>query len=476
MYLSSLICTPLALCMLLSCTGQQVVVKINTDSVLNDISDHPVGINLDYLTDDDKYLQPQRPLVEALRAMGVKYLRYPGGNKSDFYFFSRPPYEKAEPTLARTGEHATGGRGEMLKDDYTAFRYDVLDFDEFIHICRQVGAEPVVVVAADEYLVKYPPGSTWSSREQLLQHAVEWVKYANIKKRYQVKYWMIGNESWHKENENSSAQIYAQDVVDFSRAMKAIDPSILIIPNGNNKEWWKTVLTIAADHIDALCVSNYPLSDCDKVSTDLLGSVSAAEAAIRQHAPPESRDSLRIIVAEYGPYSWCPGGEHTMLNTMENALVNLDITFRQLQHPSILFSCFWNTRWVNDGGGKWAGFNALDKNGQFTANGYSLMIAGKFLGDQMLLTTSSSDRLKAYSSLDSRQHRLYLYLINTSNELLAVRDQVSGNETKSVQRAWELSGAGSQDKQPVWRAIDGLTPRQELHIPPQSIWVIQYAL
>jgi alpha-L-arabinofuranosidase len=155
--------------------------------VLNDVSHHPVGINLDYFMDDDAYLNPKRRTADALKAMGVKYLRYPGGNKSDFYFFSKPPYEKAEPALARTGKGATGGRGKMLTNNYTEFKYDVLDFDEFIQMCREVGAEPVVVVAADEYLVDYPEGSTWSTKEQLLQHAVEWVRYANLKKKYNVK-------------------------------------------------------------------------------------------------------------------------------------------------------------------------------------------------------------------------------------------------------------------------------------------------
>jgi hypothetical protein len=100
-----------------------------------------------------------------------------GGNKSDFYYFSKPPYEKSEPTLARTGREAVGGRHKILKN-YSEFAVDVLDFDEFIAMCREVNAEPVICVAADEYLVDYPKGSTWATREELINHAVEWVRYA----------------------------------------------------------------------------------------------------------------------------------------------------------------------------------------------------------------------------------------------------------------------------------------------------------
>ncbi|MEX0987053.1 MAG: hypothetical protein WD052_06200, partial [Bacteroidales bacterium] len=87
---------------------QGTVIEIYPDSVISDFSAHPVGINLDYFTDDDNYLQPERSTTDAIKAMGVKYLRYPGGNKSDFYFFSVPPYERSVPTLARTGKGAVG--------------------------------------------------------------------------------------------------------------------------------------------------------------------------------------------------------------------------------------------------------------------------------------------------------------------------------------------------------------------------------
>ena len=317
-------------------SNSKVSINIYPDSTLSDVSHHPVGMNLDYFTDDDKYLKPKRSLVDALKAMGVKYLRYPGGNKSDFYFFSKPPYNRSEPTLARTGKDATGGRGRMLTNNFTEFKFDVLDFDEFIKVCREVGAEPVVVVAADEYLVNYPKGNTWSTKDQLLQHAVEWVKYSNIKKKYNVKYWMIGNESWHKENINSTPQIYARDVVDFSKAMKAVDPSISIIPNGNTDAFWKEVLTTAAGHIDLICNSNYPVFNYragyvtyrDTVQ-NLLGPVKTALNAVDKYATLEDRNKLKLIVAEYGPFDW-GSSKWNFINNMGHNLMNFEMTGYQL--------------------------------------------------------------------------------------------------------------------------------------------------
>lgn len=39
--------------------------------------------------------------------------------------------------------------------------------------------------------------------------------------------------------------------------MKAVDPSILVIPNGDSDEFFKTVINKAGNYIDRLCVSNY---------------------------------------------------------------------------------------------------------------------------------------------------------------------------------------------------------------------------
>ena len=46
--------------------------------------------------------------------MNVKFLRGPGGNKSDFYFFSRLPFEKSIPTLAHTGKEAVDTRFHII--------------------------------------------------------------------------------------------------------------------------------------------------------------------------------------------------------------------------------------------------------------------------------------------------------------------------------------------------------------------------
>ena len=107
--------------------------------------------------------------------------------------------------------------------------------DEFIRFCREIGAEPVIVVSvhferpAEEY-------------DSILQDAVNWVRYCNEPatgewgaKRaanghpepYNVKYWEIDNEMWEMGIER-----YEKCVRDFSTAMREVSPDIKIIVCG----------------------------------------------------------------------------------------------------------------------------------------------------------------------------------------------------------------------------------------------------
>ena len=87
-------------------------------------------------------------------------------------------------------------------------------------------------------------------------NAVEWVRYANIRKKYNVQYWEIGNENWH--NKTGTPEELSEIVVEFSQAMKAVDPNIKVGASGKSDTWWKDFLPRTAQHIDFLVVSEYP--------------------------------------------------------------------------------------------------------------------------------------------------------------------------------------------------------------------------
>ena len=459
---------------IMSCRQQKngIVIHVYPDSVLADVSHHPIGINVDYFMDDDNYLQPARRTADALKAMEVKYLRYPGGNKSDLYLFSVPPYDEARPTLARTGKGAVNY--DRIIKDHKEYKYDVLDFDEFIAMCREIGAEPIVTVAADEYLVDYPEECTWTDRAGLIRNAVEWVRYANIKKKYNVKYWMVGNECWHKNNKNSTAEVYARDVVDFSRAMKEIDPSIYIIPNGNSIEFCETVLKIAGDYIDYFCISNYPIYGYGAgyvtyrdTLQDLMHPVNRALTAM---ANTGYTNKLKLIIAEYGPFDWAY--KWPMINDMGHALYNFEMTGQQLLAPEIEFSCYWNTRWIENDTLENSVYDALDKSGNFNPVGYTLMIWGNFLGEQMVKTTSTL-HLRSFASYTPGKKQLFVCLMNMVEEPQVVSLDLFGYQIETVEQAWEFTGNGPDDVDPVWKEIGEIGNQPDLELKGTSITVLE---
>ncbi len=472
-----LIFAPICSAKLYSQAGETIT--IYTDSIVSDVARHPVGINLDFFMDGDLDLKRSRHITEALKSMGVKYLRYPGGDKSDLNLFSVPPYDRSRPRLARTGKGAVDDYVDILKD-YKDFKYDVLDFDEFMAMCRTLDAEPVIVVPADSYLKKYPHGCTWTGRDALIKNATEWVRYANIKKKYGIKYWMIGNECWHPNNENSTADIYANDVVDFSKAMKAVDPTIFIIPNGNTIDYFKTVLKIAGDYIDYLTLSNYPVYNYSggyatyrDTLQNFMGPVDRALKAIDSFATEGQKKRLKIIIAEYGPFDWANIWPH--VNDMGHNLANFEMTGDQLLQPQVEFSCFWNTRWINNDTVENSVFDALDRNGNFNANGYGLMIWGNYLGDKMLKTTSTV-HLRTFASIATKEKKLIVYFVNKDERPQNIHLDIRGAKTNSVDQAWELFGKNADDCEPVWQKREVSSNINDLQVKGTSITVIGYQL
>jgi hypothetical protein len=179
---------------------------------------------------------------DLLRAAGVRMMRYPGGSYADIYHWQ---------------DHTAPG-GYVAPNT---------DFDTFMAAVRRVGAEPMIVA-------NYGTGTP--------AEAAEWVRYANVTKGYGARYWTIGNENygnghygatWEADHHpDKSATYYANLVVEYVDAMKAVDPTIKVgavltmpanWPDGltagdDPGPWNATVLSIAGAKIDFVDVHWYP--------------------------------------------------------------------------------------------------------------------------------------------------------------------------------------------------------------------------
>ncbi|MBD3345727.1 MAG: hypothetical protein GF401_11760 [Chitinivibrionales bacterium] len=104
----------------------------------------------------------------------------------------------------------------IMREDFAGGWVD-WDFESFMDYVEsfEYGAIPVICV-------NYSTGTP--------QEAARWVRYANKVKDYDIRYWQVGNEmdgDW-EEGGPVTAAMYAEKFIAFSKAMKAVDPTIKV--------------------------------------------------------------------------------------------------------------------------------------------------------------------------------------------------------------------------------------------------------
>lgn len=195
--------------------------------------------------------------------------------------------------------------------------------DDFVAYCRQIGAEPRIVV-------RLKGGSA--------QKAAALVKYANVTMNYGVKYWGIGNEPDLYEANGLvgySVTQYDTDWRSFALAMRAVDPNIKLVgpdisqfvgnTNGSSylqarTDWLSTFLKSNGDLVDVVSIHRYafPASTTSGPPTiaDLRANTQEWDSiipALRSVVRTQTGRNLPVAVTELNS-SWADnqGGEATM--------------------------------------------------------------------------------------------------------------------------------------------------------------------
>ncbi len=456
-----------------------------------------VGINVNYLLDDDANRTGVRPLAEALRDLGAGSLRYPGGAKSDVTFWGEPPYLGPHPRLARLGpEEWPSDDARVYNLPAGRFTINPMDFDEFMGLCRTTGADPILVVAHDAAYRPSTPGGAIPSREDLLAAAVAWVRYANLEKRYGVRYFEIGNESYLDTYDGGSrAEDYARDVVLFSRTMKAVDPSIKIGVNGpvtrdavgaydekagSLTPWWKTVFSIAGGDIDFVSVHEYPCMqwygyDYYRTHPVTMAGVSEIDSAAREYGPPDMSGRLRYLLTEINSADWYghprnDGWRHD--NTLGHALVLLDMLCQGVSDPRVDTVQIWATRWMENAV-KPELWDALDAANRPLPTGTALSLLARRLGDGPVLARGAPD-VPVFAAVDRRAGMISVFCINKDTAREIELTVAGVGQAQAERLVWR--GKGPDDPAPV---LDRKEPvvfsrnRARVRLPAVSLTIVE---
>jgi alpha-L-arabinofuranosidase len=457
---------------------------IDVSKVINDTRRRQIGINTCVVTDDDKcyFRKPVRPYNDALKEIKPKYLRYPGGYKSDVIFWSKPPYQKADPNLVY-GTKRWPGTDTVLVNSDGSWRIDPYDFDEFMASCKAIGAEPVVVVTYNSLRWEVESGIKGPTKSEIVENARQWVRYANIEKKYGVRYWEIGNETWLSTIDDNgwnikgiNPEIYAGDIVDISRAMKQEDPTILIGANGDSENYWTTILNQADKDIDFMSVHAYPMYGCKSYAdyltkdADVSFAITAAKKAIEGNAIAK-KNQMKIMLTEFAS-----GTFHALDRegaNISNAVITFDIQGQLLQNSDCYFSQFWNT--INAYDKDNSIFNALWHSNSLTALGQALSIWGNYLEDEML-ETQSTRLVKCFATKSSGKY-LTIFALNKDTVSHSVLLDVKNNPKPAKSgEVWVFKGNTVLDKYPTFTRQGNIefNTKQTSTLPPVSVTMFRF--
>lgn len=471
-------------------SSAQSAITIDVKEVSSTIDPYAVGMCLSYPTDDDKYY-PERVQThgQALQAMKAKTLRFPMGTLGDNYLWTTPGTYKSvleglTPRVVSRIEHP-GKWPEFCNEDGTLKPEVSLDFDEYMALIRQTGAKPVIMVNAFGHRLK---GAEYSY-EQLKTNAVEWVRYANITRKYNIKYWEIGNElSVAVTKKYITKEEYISLFNDFAAAMKAVDPSIKIGVAPGFKYF--EVLNSTAELVDFVVphqyqnnVHNYQeYRDLTDVNTN---NIRMANTAI-EDMPAKYRDKVEILVTEFG--STMPNGKWTLpgvSNDVSNSLVKSLYTYELMlsalkKYDRIKYMHRWVTHSPFTKRGKGDAYqNALDDQLNLTAQGKAVQFFNLFAQEQMLDVNTINGNVRAYAMYSPSSKNLSIILINKDSIKTDVKVNLMNYTGNSDSKTWEFRSLKNDpnDISPVIQQaapVDAKKGIFTIDLPPVSVKVISF--
>jgi len=413
-----------------------VDVDVDPNQTVLDIDPDFFGACLMYWSETDADMA-DGVIEQHLTDMPIKFLRFPGGTDSDGYLWdvhllydnTRWPFEDGPHTM---------------------------DTDEFMTLCRNIDAEPVICVNTEL--------AFFQTQQQAIDLAADWVTYCNVTNNYNVKYWEIGNEPFWKTR--FTAIEYANLLTSMAVAMKAVDPNILIVAAGtvttwevgvkeqippadwpqaqayeylyeqtldsyymnqiaalrtvtDGTPWWEQVLDNAGGSIDAISIHWYFNPGSLPVMTQTINNL---RNYCRQQVPGKE---LPIIVTEWNEYR-NPGVPSTgLVRALE-----LAESAGRLLDGGIQKVALWPLR--TNGWYPEQRLLERENNNSPTVNYNVLQLFASYIGTQKISSTSSSSNIYNFASL-TETGQASVVLINRSSNSCNVDLAVNGYQQGAVE-------------------------------------------
>ncbi|MBR5710766.1 MAG: hypothetical protein IKX40_08415 [Thermoguttaceae bacterium] len=197
-------------------------------------------------------------LLKAIKDLHPAVIRWPGGCYASMYRW-------------KSGIGPQDDRRVYPQEMWNDIDVNSFGIDEFVQMCRLVGAEPIMVVdLGTKQWTSRVPGA---DEVDWMTEAVEWVEYCNgpatskwgaVRAKnghpepYGIKFFELDNEvHWA----STPSDVYVKMIKEVVPRMKAVDPSIKIIAcgswSGPRDQWDRAILNGAGKYIDYLSTHRY---------------------------------------------------------------------------------------------------------------------------------------------------------------------------------------------------------------------------
>lgn len=367
----------------------------------------------------DDYLSTgcRTDLLEAVRALKPPIIRWPGGCFASIYRWKRgigPQHERKPFYNLPWGEWDSGGFGT----------------DEFIRLCREVEAEPLIVLN----LGSWDSPQRW---QEYLQEALEWVEYCNgdastpmgrLRARYghpepyNVTHWELDNETW-----GMGVDGYAQRLLPFARAIKQRWPQIKLYACSFGESGDPQLIQQIGQYVDLMSYHLYDDPNTFALSPLSHEAIWARYAGIFASGP---NPHLKLAVTEWNAQStdWRTGlFAGGLLNVMERMgtveMASPALFLRRVDAPA------WDNAFINHDHVTW-----------FPAPNYVVMklyrehfqptrVACEYVGPLNVVATVSEDR-----------STVVLKVVNYGPEDIVCQVEVAPEFAVRDGRAWVVQG------------------------------------
>lgn len=435
------------------------------------ISTYLTGMHFVYGHEPDAVYRDNPEILEWMKQAKVGIIRWPGGTSTMSYHWDDLngysfPCQVKKLTGKKQPYDSWHPKYDLPKRDPKLF----MDLDEFIAICRKVGAEPCVGVNI--------LSGRWHRKEKdSLEEARKLIQYC-VDKGYNVKFWYIGNEPYAK---GFGVTDYAAAVDRFAAVLKEVDPDITIIGDWKfgrkGKMFEKTLALVKASRqLDLIEVhekwgnpwgleSGQTVADWMKQTPYLYeGRLTDYANELVAFGKANGKPDLRVGYNEWGFGELRTAGGKADLHRM--GLLGADYLIEIFRAP-VATACYWNLNM----GDKQTRIFTVKPDGSVTMNPirHPFTMTANAMGEQLLELNTSQPSVYGFAS--RTDSAVQVFLLNKSASTRHAKLQIKGARLGKVLTAEVYAAPGTVKALPT-----PAETKDPFILPPMSFTRIQMSI